>query len=175
MTSTTRTPGGPVAAGHDNRNIRPSAEALRYPRPCTPPRCSSGAVKVLAGAVVPHGRAGIGVPCRDLHVAQVHAGVKHRGHERVPEHVGVYPREAHAGASRELAQSSRGRVSVHPGAASAEQQRSTATIACRRIDSPAHRGRKRHQDDFAALALHPQDPVSVLLAEVVETRPPRRL
>jgi hypothetical protein len=55
------------------------------------------AVEVLAGAVVSHGGARVGVACCDLDVAQVDSRVKHRGHERVPEHLRVgaaYPRAA---------------------------------------------------------------------------------
>jgi hypothetical protein len=126
------------------------------------------AVEVLAGTVVPHCCAGICVPRGDLHVPQVDPGVEHGGHEGVPEHVGVHPREADASDGCELAQSPGCDVPVHPGAASVEQERSTGAIAGRPLDGAADRGRQRHQDDFAALVRHPQDPVPVLFAEVVD-------
>ena len=38
---------------------------------------------------------GVGVPCGDLHVAQVHPGVEHRCDEGVSQHVRVQPRHPH--------------------------------------------------------------------------------
>jgi hypothetical protein len=99
-----------------------------------------------------------------LHVPQVDPGVEHGGHERVPEHVGVHPREADTSEGRKLAQSPGRGVPVHSDAPSVEQQRSAGPIAGRPLDGAAHRGRQRHQDDFAALAPHLQDSVPVLFA-----------
>ena len=48
------------------------------------------AVQVLAGPVVPHGGARVGVPCSNLDVAQVDTGVEHGGDEGVPQHVGMH-------------------------------------------------------------------------------------
>jgi hypothetical protein len=39
-------------------------------------------IKILAGPVVAHSGPRISVPGGDLHVPQVHPGVKHRGHAR---------------------------------------------------------------------------------------------
>ena len=50
------------------------------------------AVEVLACSVVAHGGSGVGVAGGDLNVAQVDAGVEHRGHEGVAEHVRVHSR-----------------------------------------------------------------------------------
>jgi hypothetical protein len=43
-------------------------------------------VEVLAGAVVAHGRAGVGVTGGDLYVAQAHAGVEHGRDKGVAQH-----------------------------------------------------------------------------------------
>lgn len=128
------------------------------------------AVEILAGTVVTHSRARVGVPGGDLHIAQVNAGVKHGGHEGVPEHVWVHPRETDASAGRELAQSPGRRVPVHPDATAVEKQRSDSTIACGRLNSAADRRRQRHKDHFVALPVYPQNPMPVLLAEVVDIR-----
>ena len=45
------------------------------------------AVEVLAGAVVAHGGAWVGVAGGDLHVAEADAGVEHGGDESVAKHV----------------------------------------------------------------------------------------
>src|SRR3954453_11803880 len=54
-------------------------------------------VEVLAGAVVAHGGPWVGVPGRDLDVAEVDAGVAHGGDEDVPQHVRVHPGQRDAG------------------------------------------------------------------------------
>ena len=61
-------------------------------------------VEVLAGPVVAHGRARIGVTGSDLDIAQVDAGVQHRGDERVPQHVWMHPGQPHVRRHREAAQ-----------------------------------------------------------------------
>lgn len=48
------------------------------------------AIEVVASSVVAHGRAGVGVAGGNLDVAQVDAGVEHRGDERVAQHVRVH-------------------------------------------------------------------------------------
>jgi hypothetical protein len=53
-------------------------------------------VEVLAGTVVAHSGAWVGVAGGDLHVAQTDARVEHGGHERVPEHVRGHPRDPDA-------------------------------------------------------------------------------
>lgn len=49
------------------------------------------AVQVLAGTVIAHGGARVGVARGDLNVAKVDSGVEHRGHEGVRKHVRVHP------------------------------------------------------------------------------------
>jgi hypothetical protein len=65
------------------------------------------AVEVLACAVVAHGGARVGVPGSDLDVAQIHSGVEHRGHERVPQHVRVGAGDAHAASLPEVPKAAR--------------------------------------------------------------------
>ena len=81
------------------------------------------AVEVLAGPVVAHGGAGVGVAGGDLDVAQVDAGVEHGGDEGVAQHVRVHPRQPDPGLVGEGVQASGGGVPVHPGAASGAQDR----------------------------------------------------
>jgi hypothetical protein len=59
---------------------------------------------------------------------------------------------------------------VHPRPEGVAQDRTTVTILDRTVESAGHRRRKRNQDDLAALAPHPQDPVAVFLAKVVDVR-----
>ena len=49
-------------------------------------------VEVLAGTVVAHGGARVGVAGGDLHVAKVDARVEHGGDEGMAQHVRVHPR-----------------------------------------------------------------------------------
>src|SRR5690349_17675416 len=55
------------------------------------------AVEILAGAVVPHGRAWVGVARGDLDVAEVDACIKHRGDEGMAQHVRVHAWQRHSG------------------------------------------------------------------------------
>jgi hypothetical protein len=55
------------------------------------------AVEILAGPVIAHRGAWIGVAGGDLDVAQVHAGVEHGGDEGITEHVRVRADNRHAG------------------------------------------------------------------------------
>ena len=57
---------------------------------------------------------------------------------------------------------------VHPRAVAVEQDRPGVTVIHDAIDRPADRRRQRHEDDLAAFAADPQDPVSVLLAKVAD-------
>src|SRR5262249_51121697 len=54
------------------------------------------AVKVLAGPVVAHRGARIGVPGRDLDVAELHACVEHGRDESLAEHMRVCPGDPHS-------------------------------------------------------------------------------
>ena len=80
-------------------------------------------VEILAGPVVPHCGARIGVPGGDLDVAQVHARVQHGRHECVPEHMRMRPGDRHGRLLREPPQPPGGGVPVHPRAAGVEQDR----------------------------------------------------
>ena len=61
-------------------------------------------VEVLSGAVIAHGGARVSVAARDLHVAQVDAGIEHGGDEGVPQHMRVDPRQVHSGDVGQAAQ-----------------------------------------------------------------------
>jgi hypothetical protein len=74
------------------------------------------AVEVGAGAVVAHGGVGVGVAGGDLDVAEVDAGVEHRGDEGVPEHVRMHLRDLDAGSLAAPVQPAGGAVPVHPRA-----------------------------------------------------------
>jgi hypothetical protein len=128
------------------------------------------AVQVLAGSVVAHRGARVGVAGSDLDIAQVDARVEHGGDERVAEHVRVCPGDGHAGGRGEAAQAAGGRVPVHPGAAAVEQDRPVRAVCDRLVDGPADGWRQRDQDDLGALAAYAQHPVAVLLAEIGDVR-----
>src|SRR5665647_1875067 len=76
------------------------------------------AIEVLAGPVVLHGGAWVGVAGGDLHVAEVDSGVEHLGHEGVPEHVWVHAPAAEPLPRRPGAAVAYCRVAVHSGAVS---------------------------------------------------------
>jgi len=78
-------------------------------------------VEVLAGSVVVHGGARVGVPGGNLQVAQVHAGVEHGGDEGVPEPVGMHPRQPHPGRVGQASQSAGGGVPVLSGSSRVQQ------------------------------------------------------
>jgi len=63
-----------------------------------------------------------------------------------------------------------GCMPVHPPAVAVKQDRPAVTVIHGAIDRPADRGGQRNQDDFAAFAADPQDPVAVLLAEIADVR-----
>jgi hypothetical protein len=115
---------------------------------------------------VPHGGAGVGVPCGDLDVAQVDAGVEHRGDEGVPEHVWVHPWQVRAGALRKAAQPAGGRVAVHPGAAAVQQDRTGSAVVDCAVDGAGYGRWEGNEDGLGALADHTQDTVAVFFAEV---------
>ena len=126
-------------------------------------------VEVLAGSVVAHGGAGVGVAGGDLDVAEVDAGVEHGGDVGVAEHVGVHPRA-----------SSRRRSSARRGGGGWRTWRSIRLPArLRRIGPPARpptarsmarptAGGSGTSDDLVALAVDAQDAVAVDLAEALD-------
>jgi hypothetical protein len=129
------------------------------------------AVEVLAGPVIAHNRPLVCVAGRDLHVPQVHTGVEHGRDERMPEHMGMSPADPDSGCLGQAPEPSGGCMPVHPRAVAVEQDRPGDTVIQGAIDRPADRRRQRYQDDLAAFAADPQDPVAVLLAEIADVRP----
>jgi hypothetical protein len=125
-------------------------------------------VKVVAGPVVAHRCARVGVPGGDLDIAQVDACIEHGGHASVPKHVRVHPRQPDARSAGEPAEPTGSRVAVHPRAASVQQQRSCFTVAAGAVNGPTDGWWQRDEDDLPAFAAHANDAVSVLLAQVVE-------
>jgi len=86
------------------------------------------------------------------------------------KHVRVCPGDLDAGGFGEVAQAAGGRVPVHPGAATVEQDRPAVPEPGCPVDGPAGRWWQRDQGDPGALAAHPQHPVAVLLAEIGDIR-----
>ena len=86
------------------------------------------------------------------------------------KHVRVCPGDLDAGGFGEVAQATSGRVPVHPGAATVEQDRPAHPAVGCPVDGPGDGGRQRDQDHLGALAAHPQHPVPVLLAEIGDIR-----
>jgi hypothetical protein len=63
-----------------------------------------------------------------------------------------------------------GCMPVHLCAVAVEQDRPAVTVIHSVVDRPAGRRGQRNQDDLAAFAADPQDPVAVLLAEIADVR-----
>jgi hypothetical protein len=123
-------------------------------------------VQVLAGSVITHCRAWVGVAGGNLDVAQVDSSVEHGRDECVAKHVRMSLGCLYAGSFGEPPQAACGRVPVHPGAAGVEQDRSAGARAYCLVDGPADGWRQWDEDDFGAFAAHAQHPVAVLFAEV---------
>ena len=89
------------------------------------------AVQVLAGSIVAHRGAGVGVAGGDLDIAQVDAcAYLHGDDEHVAEHVRVCPGDLDAGGLGESAQAAGGRVPVHLGTPAVEQDRNETPMLC---------------------------------------------
>jgi hypothetical protein len=127
-------------------------------------------VEVLAGAVVAHGGAWVGVAGGDLDVADADAGVEHGGDESVQKHVRMQPRiSIPAVAARRRSR----RVAacwVHPGAERVAHDRTVAAAVDCPIDGLSDGRRQRDQDDLAALAVDLEDAMAVFLAQVADVR-----
>ena len=106
----------------------------------------------------------------DLDVAQVHAGVEHGGEERVPEHVRVHPGKVDPGLVGQVVQATGRGVPVHPPALPVPQDRPLLTAVDGAFDRTLHGWRQGCQDDLAALATDLEDPVAVLLTQVLDVR-----
>ena len=124
------------------------------------------AVEVVAGSVVAHGGAGIGVAGGDLHVAEVDAGVEHGRDVGVAEHVRVQWRHPHPGRRSQGAQPSGGGMSVHPDAAGVQQDRTASAVADRLVEGSADRRWEWNEDGLAAFAEDPEDAVAMFFTEV---------
>ena len=103
------------------------------------------AVQVLAGPVIPHRGARVGVTGGDLHVAQVSASVEHGRDICVTEHMRMCPGDLDAGGFGEQAQAPGGRVPVHPGAAAVEQDRPADPGGYCPVDGPADRSLRQRR------------------------------
>ena len=148
---------------------------VTFPRPCRRRGCNWGGGPDSCGL----GRSAWlcvewrGVAGGYLHVAQVDAGVEHRGHERVPQHVRMHPGGVHPGDPGEAVQAAGGAVPVHLGAGPGAQDRPALPVTDGALDGTRHRRWQRGQQHLPALAPDPEDPVAVLLAEVLNVRPGR--
>jgi hypothetical protein len=77
------------------------------------------AVQVLAGTVVSHGGARVGVAGGDLDIAQVDASVEHGGDKSVPQHMRMCPGDLDAACLKQI-EVSNFVISVHQGVLTAE-------------------------------------------------------
>jgi hypothetical protein len=128
------------------------------------------AVKSLAGAVVAHHGARVGVAGCDLDVPQVHSGVQNGGDEGMAEHMRVWPGDADPSGFGEPPQAASGGVTVHPGAAAVYQDGAASAGADRAVDGPPDCWRQWYQDDRGPFAAHAKYPVTVLFAEISDVR-----
>jgi hypothetical protein len=87
-----------------------------------------------------------------LDVAEVDAGVEHRGDVAVSEHVRMDQRHPHPGRLGEGLQSPGSSVPVHARVAGVEQDRTGDPITDRPVESATDRRRQRDEDRLAALA-----------------------
>jgi hypothetical protein len=124
------------------------------------------AVQVLAGAVVSHGGARVGMACGYLDVAQVDSRVKHCGNERVPQHMRVRAADAHPASPCEMTKTTGGGVRVHPRPAAVEQDWPRRPAADGAVDSTTDGRRQRDQNDLGSFAAHPKHAVAVFFPQV---------
>lgn len=119
--------------------------------------------------VVAHGGARVGVAGSDLDVAEVDACIEHGGHERVTQHVGVHASGGDPGRYGQGPQPSGGAVPIHPPPGPRAEQRAGVSSLDGAVHGPADGRRQGNEDDLViALAVDPQDPVAVDLAEVFD-------
>ena len=125
-------------------------------------------IEVLASSVVAHRRARVGVACCDLHVAEIDAGIEHGGDEGVSEHVGMHAWQLYAGRLGETSQAAGCAVAIHAGSSAGQQDRTRGPFLDGLFDGAPDRGWKRDEDDFVALAVHAENPVTVFFAKVFD-------
>ena len=128
------------------------------------------AVEVLAGPVVTHCRARVGVAGSDLDVTQIDPGIEHGRDERMAKHMRMPPDGPDSGGCCKPSQAASGCMAVHSGAAEVEQDRPVKAVTDRLVDGPPDRWWQRDQNDLAAFAAHAQHPVSMLLAQIADVR-----
>lgn len=128
------------------------------------------AVEVLAGPVIAHSGPRVCVAGRDLHIPQVHAGIETGRDERMTEHMGMSPADLDSRCLGQAPEPPGGCMPVHPPAVAVKQDRPEVMVIHSAIDRPADRRGQRNQDDLAAFAADPQDPVAMLLAEIADVR-----
>ena len=92
------------------------------------------AVEVLSSSVVTHGGAGVSVTGGDLDVAEVDAGVEHRGDEGVAQHVRVHARHIQSGLLGQVLETPGRDVPAHASAVAAEQDRPGQPVANGSVD-----------------------------------------
>jgi hypothetical protein len=80
------------------------------------------------------------------------------------------PGEPDSRCSGKPAEPAGGSMPVHPRATAVEQQRPGSVAADGAVDGPADCRGQRDQDDLAAFAADPQDPVAVFLAQIADIR-----
>src|SRR5258708_16792370 len=124
------------------------------------------AVEVLAGPVITHRGAWIGVAGGDLDVPQVHSSTEHGRDKGMPEHVRVRAGNPYSCGLGEASQPPGGSVPIHPGTAAVEQDRALRTGADRPVHAPDDGWWQRAQDDLLAFFAYAQHPVAVLFAKV---------
>jgi hypothetical protein len=73
------------------------------------------AVEVLAGPVIPHRGARVGMAGGDLDVPQIHAGIEHGRDEGVPEHMRVWFDDPYSSSFAEAPQSAGSGMTVPSG------------------------------------------------------------
>src|ERR1019366_815608 len=129
------------------------------------------AVEVLAGPVVTHRGARVGVAGGDLDIPQVHAGIEHGRNEGVPQHMRVWPGNPDPCCLGQAPQPAGGGVAVHAGAAAVEQDGAAGASADCAVDGPADGWWQRDEYDLGAFAAHAQHPVAVFFAEVGDVGP----
>ena len=86
-------------------------------------------VEVLAGSVVSHGGASVGVTGGYLDVTKIYSGVEHGRDEGVPQHVRMHPGQPDVRGNPEPAQPAGGGVTVHPRSMPIQENRSLLAAA----------------------------------------------
>lgn len=108
---------------------------------------------------------GVGVASCDLDVGKVDAGVEHRGHECVAQHVRVHAGRRDVGRLGKCLQAAGGRVTIHPPGVAVEEDRSGSATGDRLVDGTTDSRWRRQQGGLVAVAVHGEDAVTASFAE----------